>query len=64
MQEERPTSIASLIFLVFLMAGGTAVAFTALWGPLAWCVGMVIGFVFGILAAAEYQLDKERGSRG
>lgn len=62
--QERPTSVASLIFLVFLMAGGAVCALTALAGPLAWCVGMVIGFLFGIFAAVEFQLDKEKERRG
>lgn len=58
--DDRPTSVASLIFLVFLMAGGLAVAFTALVGPLAWCAGMILGFIFGILAAVEFQIDREK----
>lgn len=60
MEAERPTSIAFLIFLIFLIGGSFIIAAIPLKGLLVWFIGMALGFLFGLLVSIEIQTDRER----
>lgn len=59
-ETERPTCVAFLIFLIFLIAGSFTVASIPLKGLLVWVIGMAVGFLFGVLVFIEFQMDQEK----